>query len=235
MVVQSVVLDGGNGLHVLTAVRVGFHIQIAHHAFREGAGQHTGNIGVFTVCFVGTTPNRRALHVDSGAPVGQATTATAFAGRLAVTARIVRNRVGDHFDVLFVPGLRQAQRHRVRGTLGRAVLDAVQRFVPVVVLGKTQTRHRGAVTAQLVDLFVQGQTGHQVRCAFLERQRGIHERILGSGANLLSLRRGEPAHAGNRQHRRRRHGQSPFGVLLHLHTSILLFQSLYWGYFSHRQ
>jgi hypothetical protein len=65
-----------------------------------------------------------------------------------------------------------------RGDAGAG--DAVQAFVPPIILGHAQPRYGGRGVAQLVRFFLQRHPRDYVACALLGRRRGIAE-LAGDG------------------------------------------------------
>ena len=151
-IVQRIVLDGGDRL------QIGIVLAVALQAFDKAGTDRGGQIRVFAVGFLRTTPAGITGHVDGGRPVGQS-----FAHFQIVGTRFVRHDLGHFLHQITVPCLRNAVRSGERCCVART-RHAVQSLAPIAIGFNTQPRDRSGAVAQLRRFFLQGHAGYQIRC-----------------------------------------------------------------------
>ena len=202
-VVCRIVLDGGNNLQIFFV--------IALQALDKAGADLTGQIRVFTVRLMVTTPARVTRHVDGGRKIGQTPP-----GAVGIAARLVRDRVGDLFDHRRIPARRHGDGIREGCRLAQPRY-AMQTLGPKIVFGNAQPRNCGIVGAHLADFFFQRHAGYQVCRALFKRQRSIH--IGQRGGFRLRLRRRnrkrDTAHGQHSGSSHRQHAFSQMYVALH--------------------
>ena len=162
--VHREMLHGGHGLQVLRVV--------ALHAPDELHRESSREERVFAVGLLAPPPAWIAEQIDVGGPEGQALVALTRARAhvlVVLGAGLVRDNGGHPEHQGVVPGGGETDGLGKRGREPRAG-DAVQRFVPPVVLRDSQPLDRRCDVLHLRHFLLERQAGHEIVHAPPERQ-----------------------------------------------------------------
>ena len=148
------------------------------HTGDKGDAHATRQERIFAVGLLPASPARIAEDVDVGRPEGQAEEhlMIAFAhGLVVLCAGLGGDRLAHAVDEIAIPcGGHADHLGEVCRIAGEG--DAVEGFVPPIVLRHAEPRDGGRVIAHLRDLLFQCHSADEVIHAFVDGRRGIHER-----------------------------------------------------------
>ena len=123
---------------------------------------------ILAVGLMSSAPSGIAENIHIGRPEGQSLVDVPVIVcrlRIVFRASLPRDAGADFLHQILVKSCRQANGLREHGC-GSGPGNAMQRFVPPVILRNIQSRNGRRVIAQLRGLFLQRHSGYQLLCAF---------------------------------------------------------------------